>query len=113
MHKKQFVFIGIGLIFFSSLCANLLLEKPKSLTNEQINELVESWNTRFTWKWVNIVACSFCYEKEKAGFALKCLGFPFYIQGKYRLWPTLHELEQLFHYRGYYFAKPLKYKKAN
>lgn len=109
MIKKNILLL---LIVIGSLQANPLLEKPKSITSEQINQLAQSWNTQFTWQWRKIGACSFSYEKGNAGFALKLLEIPFYAKG-YRLLPTMQEIKQLFNHPSYYFATPLEYKKAS
>ncbi len=110
----------IGLItsiFFAyGLHANILLEKPRELSAEQIEELASQWHTTFTWNWsykgLAKLACSFVYENSKAGFALKYFGIPLYSKN-YRFIPTMQELQHYFQPSNYYFDKALVYYNSN
>lgn len=100
-------------IFFAySLHANILLEKPRKLSAEQIEEFASEWHTTFTWNWsykrCAKLACSFVYENNKAGFVISAFGIPFYSK-RCRLIPTIEELQQCFHKPSYYLNKPLEY----
>ena len=106
--------IGIitSIFFAYGLHANILLEKPKELSAEQIEKLASQWYTTFTWEWsykgLAKLACSFVYENSKAGFAIQFFGIPLYSK-RYRLIPTIEEFQQYFHTPSYYFNKPLVY----
>jgi NAD-dependent SIR2 family protein deacetylase len=101
-----------SIFFVYSLHANILLEKPRELSAEEIEELANQWHTTFTWSWSYKgwakLACSFIYENSKAGFALQCFGIPFYSK-RYRVIPTIEELQQYFHSSNYFFNQPLEY----
>lgn len=92
--------------FISNLCANILLERPKPLSRDEVEHLAQNWNTEFTWDWKK-ASSTFIYENGKAGFAFKLLNIPIYFH-RYRLFPTVDEIKQMLSYESYYFAEPLR-----
>lgn len=111
---KYNIWVLLGLC--ATLQANILLESPKLISEKQMQDLVNSWTTCFTWSWryksVKLASCSFIYEDKKAGFAIKAMSVPIFWK-KYRVLPNVHDFKGFFSFSNYYFATPLEIKKSN
>jgi len=95
------------LFFFAinSIHTNILLEKPKTLSCNEVTELASQWQTSMTWTMHKVIDCSFIYEKSVSGFSLKLFKVPVYVY-RARVPYTWNEFQQAFKYT-YYFAAPL------
>lgn len=100
----------ISLLSISSLYSNILLQKPKSLSHLEIEELAKNWYTGFNWNFGK--GCNFtcCYENGQASFLLQVFGIPIrsynfqYINNIKKIIKEYSNQNQ----RPYYFAAPLK-----
>jgi Sir2 family len=108
--KIKILFLLTALISMQ-LSANILLEKPKPLSQEYLEKQASEWHTNFTWHQKKI-AYSFAYENCKAGFAIKFLSIPFYWKN-YRMLPTLEEFKFMTTGPRYHYETPLKFENQN
>jgi hypothetical protein len=107
--KKTYRCVNLILLLLTSnIYSNMLLERPKDLSALEIEELVKSWETQFTWNFGR--GCNFmcCYEQGEASFIVQLFGIPIRSYN----FRYLSHIKKLFtcvsqNRRGYYFAKPL------
>ncbi len=113
LHKKIYYLFLITFFSMSSLLANVLLEKPKIISDEEIKALEKNWQTSFTFSKKSLLDITFCYCNQKAGFAIKVLKIPLYSHNYSYLY-DLDELKQLFKggFPAYYLSDPLIHTKA-
>lgn len=109
--KNKLYFLCI-ILYNLSTQATVLLQKPTSFSTEELNSLIQSWNTHFTWHFKKIASSSFHYKNGNAGFAIKLLSIPLYWKN-YTVLPTLQEFTHHILSRPYLFDTPLKYTKSN
>ncbi len=116
--KSIIITASFCFITISSVCANILLEKPTPITLNQVEELQHQWRASFNWAFgriSNFEVCSFnCnYEQQKAGCALLLLGIPVRsCNFNYRSY--LKEIIE--YYRSsfnYYFQRPIQFNTNN
>lgn len=105
LNKLYFALICITLT--KIIYPNVLLEKPKTVSSEEIEELAVNWETCFTWSFGR--GCDFIctYREGKAGFLLQAFWLPvrsynfsYYAAIKEFLKPQKTQNE-------YYFERPL------
>lgn len=112
MKRYKILYLFPILFWQLSLHANILLQKPQSFSEEQLQTLIEKWHVDFTWNFNKKRTCTFSYEKGNAGFAFKFLSIPFYCKN-YRVLPSIDEVKHYFYGRAYNFTKPLEYAESN
>ncbi len=101
------------LLFFSytNTHPNILREKPKTISSQEIEALAKDWSTIFTWKLPYKTDFVCFYAQKEAGFALRWLSIPWYIKNYQVLTNAKNQLYKNDTFRKkYYFDKPLKYE---
>lgn len=66
----------LALLFGAYVNGNILLQKPQLVDAVELQQLVENWETEFTWCFGK--GCNFtcCYKQGKASFLVQALGVP-------------------------------------
>ncbi|HXW86144.1 MAG TPA: Sir2 family NAD-dependent protein deacetylase [Candidatus Bathyarchaeia archaeon] len=95
---------------------NILLQKGNPVSSKDIDKLIKTWETFFTWHtgfdqtFLNhIFSFSCCYEREQSSFIIQILGIPLrsynfgYISALKKIFAISHRK------RGYYFSEPLSF----
>lgn len=101
----------IILLIASSVQANILLEKPKTIDSAHMAELAANWGTCFTWGLGKGCKLTCIYHEGKAGFLVQAYhmpirssNFPYYAALK----DILNSYRQPQGQCGYYVDEPLK-----
>lgn len=107
--KYKKVFLYLYLISFH-VNANILLQPAQKISDFEIEELANNWETQFTWNF-KTVSFSCYYENRCASFIMQFFKIPLrsykfqYISNIKKLWACKNNIK-----RDYYFSKPLQYK---
>jgi len=104
--KKLYVLL---LLITTTTPSNILLQKPKHLTEQDIQERAQKWETRFSWKFGKGTTFSLYYLNGEASMLLQVFGIPVRSYNFH----YFAFLKKLFTYLGedhhpYYYAKPIK-----
>lgn len=105
------IFYLLLLLTIATTQPNIFLHKPEQLSLEQIEELAQDWETRFSWDFARLANFTCCYQQGKAGFLLTLLGIP--IRPYNYAW--LENMKRFikstitFSQEHYYFAEPLQF----
>jgi len=110
MFKKIIPFLLLAFFFVDTINSNILLQKPKEISNLEIDKLVREWETQFTWKWRWLAEFTFSYQQQEAGFVMRFLSIPIYSHNYASIDSSSKELKFR---KNYYFAQPLKYDHSN
>lgn len=103
-------------LFFSERIANanVLLQAPPLITNQEIDAMAKQWETQFNWRfsWRKIVDLGFTcvYKNERAGFKLEGFGHTFYAYNTAE--ENSENVQQQVPPYPYYFAEPRSYANA-
>lgn len=112
---KLTVIIGWALACLdSSLGAHPLLERPKVVNQEALQELEHTWETIFTWNFAKVLSFTCSYQQGQSSCLLRCAGIPVRSYNFPYVATLCKQISALFAgERDYYFEKPLQCSDAN
>lgn len=104
--KKLYI---ICLLITSSIYPNIFLQSPQKISEAQLEELAQNWETHFCWHYG--LGCNFscCYEQGKASFMLQVLGVPVRSYNYDYVGNLKKFIKQFRQGKKYYYCKPLKF----
>jgi NAD-dependent SIR2 family protein deacetylase len=105
--KKLYLFL---LFITSNTQTNILLQKPKTLPQKNIENLAIDWQTSFNWKFGKSSNFTCFYQNSQASFILQIFRIPIrsynfqYVENIKRIFQQFKNKEL----KSYYFETPLK-----